>query len=258
MNNEEDCFHLGIKALIRSSKDKILLLKVNTARFNNPCDEHWDIPGGRIKKDDTIEQTLRREIEEETGITDISNIKHIQTVLSNMRIPAKPTDVGLMLAIYSCDIADQALITLSDEHTDSKWFDIQEAAKLLEFKYPKEFTQSLCNKTDLSLKNQYPKLVRDKIPEIIKDKEGIIVPTKILADDKEYLEYLQRKVKEEAIELSEAITEQDIAEETADVYEVIDSILALKNIHHDAVLSAQKAKRDKRGGFSKRILMLGK
>ena len=111
---------------------------------------------------------------------------------------------------------------------------------------------------DKLVQNQYPKLVRDKIPEIIKGKEGIIVPTKILIDDKEYLEYLQRKVKEEATELSEAATDDNIIEEAADVYEVIDSILALKNIKKDVVLAAQKAKHDKRGGFSKRILMLEK
>jgi len=143
MDKEEDCFHLGIKALIRNNENKILLLKVNTAKFDNPCDMHWDIPGGRVNRGDTIEQTLRREVEEETGIANITNIRHVETVLSNIRIPVKPKDVGLMLAIYACDIDSQASISLSDEHIDMEWFDIQKAAKLLEFKYPKEFTQSL-------------------------------------------------------------------------------------------------------------------
>jgi predicted house-cleaning noncanonical NTP pyrophosphatase (MazG superfamily) len=52
--------------------------------------------------------------------------------------------------------------------------------------------------TNLSMENEYPKLVRDKIPEIIKINEGISVPTRILTDDTVYLEYLLRKIKEEA------------------------------------------------------------
>lgn len=111
--------------------------------------------------------------------------------------------------------------------------------------------------TNLPKENEYPKLVRDKIPEIVKTYDGIDVPTRIL-NDEEYLTYLLKKVVEEAEELSGAETDSNLVEEIADVYEIIDSILALKNVSREEVLAVRDEKREKRGGFDKRILMLGK
>src|SRR3989338_7729225 len=37
--------------------------------------KHWDFPKGNIEKNETDEQTLRREIAEETGIKDIELIR---------------------------------------------------------------------------------------------------------------------------------------------------------------------------------------
>lgn len=143
MAKSEDCFHLGIKALIRNDSGKILLLKVNLENLTDASKEYWDIPGGRIQRGDTIEQTLRREIEEETGITHVRTIQPVAMVLSNMRIPLQPQDVGLILAVFSCDIDANAQIVLSREHTTFGWFAPKEAATLLQFKYPPEFTDKI-------------------------------------------------------------------------------------------------------------------
>jgi predicted house-cleaning noncanonical NTP pyrophosphatase (MazG superfamily) len=112
--------------------------------------------------------------------------------------------------------------------------------------------------TDLPTENEYPKLVRDKIPEIIQANNGGRVPTKTLSDDEEYLTFLFRKIREEAEELSEATSDSNVVEEIADVYEIIDAILALKGIRRSEVIDVQDEKREKRGGFDKRILMLHK
>ncbi len=116
--------------------------------------------------------------------------------------------------------------------------------------------------TDLPLdhrkENEYPKLVRDKIPAIILQNDGFDVPTRTLAEDTEYLGYLLKKVVEEAAELSEATTDSNIVEEIADVYEVIDAILKLKGVENAEVVAVQDAKRKKRGGFDDRLLMLRK
>ncbi len=61
-------------------------------------------------------------------------------VLSKIRIPTDEGDVGLILAIYECHIDESQPIKLSEEHTEFSWFNPIEAAKLLEVKYPKEFT----------------------------------------------------------------------------------------------------------------------
>jgi len=140
----EDLFHLGVKALIRNEKGDILLLKVNPRElkgFNGVV--YWDIPGGRIQKGSTIEETLKREVEEETSIKDIKNIKPFDMVLSNIRIPRENGDVGLILSIHTCNIGASTDLRLSEEHTEAKWFTPLEASKLLEFKYPKQFTNKI-------------------------------------------------------------------------------------------------------------------
>jgi 8-oxo-dGTP diphosphatase len=142
----EDIFHLGIKALIRNRSGEILLLKINKEALKGYIGEaYWDIPGGRIHKNASVEQTLQREVEEETGLTGISHISKLDMVLSNsIRIPLKDGgDVGLILAIYICDVSNYETISISEEHTEYRWFSPADAAELLKIKYPAEFTDKI-------------------------------------------------------------------------------------------------------------------
>ena len=140
----EDKFHLGIKALIRNSAGQILLLKVNKEKLKGFTGEaYWDIPGGRIQKGQTVEETLKREVEEEIGVKEITNIKPFSMVLSKIRIPQGEDSVGLILGTYTCEIPENSEIKLSEEHTEAKWFTSEEASKLLEVKYPVEFTEKI-------------------------------------------------------------------------------------------------------------------
>ena len=142
--HNEDCFHLGIKALIQDTGSNILLLKVNTNELKKYSgDPYWDIPGGRLQVGDDIESTIRREINEETGIIKINSFTFFSAVLSNIRIPVGNSTVGLILFTYLCFIENSTSITLSNEHTEYGWFSPKDAAKLLEVKYPLEFTEKL-------------------------------------------------------------------------------------------------------------------
>lgn len=132
----EDIFHLGIKALIRNKEGKILVLQANIKNFacGISAVEHWDLPGGRIKKGDSIEKTLVREVEEEIGIKKIKIIKLLDASLSKMRISYM--DAGLILFTYLCEIDNNIEIKLTDnEHIAFKWCKPKEAAKLLATKF---------------------------------------------------------------------------------------------------------------------------
>ena len=84
-----------------------------------------------------------REVSEETGITSIKAFEPFSMVLSDIRIPVGNKTVGLILSSYVCEVEEIKDIKLSEEHTEFKWFKPKEAAKLLEFKYPKEFTEKI-------------------------------------------------------------------------------------------------------------------
>lgn len=99
----------------------------------------------------------------------------------------------------------------------------------------------------------FNKLVRDNIPDIIKN-NGEEAITRIL-NDCEYRKELFKKLEEE---VSEAIKSEDSDElllELADILEVLESIAELHDKSLDDVIELAKKKRQKRGGFKKRIFL---
>lgn len=71
----------------------------------------------------------------------------------------------------------------------------------------------------------------------------------------DYHQALLNKLVEEAKEAVEAKPD-NLVEELADVYEVIDAILANLEIDKDVVLTKQEQKRQDKGGFTKKLRLL--
>jgi predicted house-cleaning noncanonical NTP pyrophosphatase (MazG superfamily) len=100
---------------------------------------------------------------------------------------------------------------------------------------------------------EYNKLVRDKIPEFLMEK-GDLFKTHI-ADDDEFRVKLNEKLIEESHEFLGAKTEEEAKEEMADIFEVIDTILALRGWSREDIQHIQGKKHEDRGGFIKRIIL---
>ncbi|MBI1856722.1 nucleoside triphosphate pyrophosphohydrolase [Candidatus Saccharibacteria bacterium] len=108
--------------------------------------------------------------------------------------------------------------------------------------------------TDLPIENQYPKLVRDKIPEMI-ERQGKKAEYHLEENDEEYLSYLFAKLLEEATELSQAEGSDHQKEEVADVREVISAIQLALGITEPEIKEVQASKREERGGFTGRFIL---
>jgi len=109
--------------------------------------------------------------------------------------------------------------------------------------------------TDLPLENEYPKLIRDRIPELVRQK-GVEPSIRKANSNDEYAAFVLKKVAEEAQELSKAETESNLIEEIADVYEIIDALIKAKQLSPEEIAAVKKEKRQKRGGFDDQLIML--
>ena len=95
----------------------------------------------------------------------------------------------------------------------------------------------------------YNKLVRDNIPDIIlKDNE---LPCTRILDNKEYIEALNKKLTEEVNEY----LENENINEMVDILEVIRAICDYKSIRFEDIEKKRIEKREKRGGFEKKIFL---
>lgn len=100
------------------------------------------------------------------------------------------------------------------------------------------------------MRQEHNKLIRDRIPEIIRQ-AGREYEVQIISQS-EYHQALLDKLIEEAQEAAQANSD-NLLEELADIYEVIDAILINLNIDKDLVLAKQKQKRQEKGGFTKKL-----
>jgi len=100
------------------------------------------------------------------------------------------------------------------------------------------------------------KLVRDNIPEILEEKK-IPHKTKIIQNDTDYITALHKKLIEEVHEYIESSVQNNPdqeKEEIADILEVIEAICILKKHDTNKIQEYKKQKKEKKGGFEKRIL----
>jgi 8-oxo-dGTP pyrophosphatase MutT (NUDIX family) len=139
----EDSFHLGLKALIQNIEGKVLVLHANLETFKSPEVDHWDLPGGRIHKGETVEAGLSREVLEEVGLEHVQIVKLLDASVSRMRI--SHLDVGIILFTYLCHIGDQEIKLTDNEHTEFKWVLPADAAKLLSTKFSDSAVEAIKN-----------------------------------------------------------------------------------------------------------------
>ncbi|GLI09652.1 phosphoribosyl-ATP pyrophosphohydrolase [Paenibacillus tyrfis] len=99
----------------------------------------------------------------------------------------------------------------------------------------------------------YNKLVRDKIPRII-EASGKQAEIRFL-DDAEYIKMLNTKLQEELDEFIKAEEAEKITE-LADLVEVVCAILEYKGISNEEFERIRQEKKEKRGGFGDRILLV--
>lgn len=103
------------------------------------------------------------------------------------------------------------------------------------------------------MRQEYNKLVRDRIPDLIRESGGQC--DTIQLSGVEYNQALRDKLIEEAQEAATASPEQ-LASELADLLDVIDGLMESAGISQETLLLERDQKRATKGGFTKKTKLL--
>lgn len=106
-----DIYRLSSHAVITNSQGQVLLLKANYGQ------KSWGLPGGALDKGETIHQALLRECQEELNC-DVE-IGYLSGVYYH-------TVFNSHVFIFRAYMDDDAEIMLSNEHTEYRYFPIDE------------------------------------------------------------------------------------------------------------------------------------
>lgn len=128
MSFKDGKFTIGIGAIIEYSRSgKILLL--HRAPSIDFASNQWDDVGGRMHQFETPEETLRREVKEETGLSNVAIVKPID--VSHYFRGEKIAENEMIVITYWCKTTSDE-ITLSKEHDTYRWVSPEEALSLVE------------------------------------------------------------------------------------------------------------------------------
>lgn len=111
---------VSIDAIIVINK-KILLIK----RGNDPYEHYWALPGGHVDFDETIENTVKREVKEETGLETVS-LKLLGIYSKPSRHPKQSIAVAYIVEI-------KGEIKAGDDAVEYKLFSFEELPQKLAF-----------------------------------------------------------------------------------------------------------------------------
>ena len=95
--------------LLVKRHDKLLLLRRN----NEPAQDEWFVPGGRIFKNEKLKDAAKRVLKEETGLT-AKNL--VQTGAMSHIWPTRHT-----LSVFYVTEVEPGEIMLNDEHSEYDW-----------------------------------------------------------------------------------------------------------------------------------------
>lgn len=98
---------------------------------------HWGFPKGHIEQGEREQETLEREVREETGIENIEIIPGFKEFISYTFRRRKNEMVFKTVTYYLARVKVKE-VRLSFEHIDYKWLKYKEAIKLLTFMNTKD------------------------------------------------------------------------------------------------------------------------
>jgi len=122
--------------VFRREEDKIYYLLLHYQSGARRPHPFWDLPKGHIEKGEDVIKTVKREVEEETGLKDIKLVEGFkETIKYFFKFEGKNI---LKFVTFLLAETKTKKIKISWEHIGFKWLPYLEAAEQLTFKNAKE------------------------------------------------------------------------------------------------------------------------
>ncbi|MFX1483784.1 MAG: NUDIX pyrophosphatase [Promethearchaeota archaeon] len=110
---------------VKTPAPKVLLMKRTQERGG-----FWQPISGGIEPSETLDDALRRELYEETGIRGIVRILNLDYSYTH-DTPKNGIMMHQQDICYAVEVQEQIRIVLSNEHIEYRWSDLQEVRSLL-------------------------------------------------------------------------------------------------------------------------------
>ena len=106
-------------AVIRNSDGKYLVLKRHENEIAYPG--MYTFPGGKVEGNDTMEETLAKEVEEEAGLT----LKPGKMLLKDKSF-LRPDGQTSKFFSYLCEVEAEEPVKICEDFTDYKWVTVDD------------------------------------------------------------------------------------------------------------------------------------
>ena len=125
--------------IFRKDKGIIKYLLLHYPSTSKAPRDYWDLPKGHIEKREKELETVKREVEEETGLKDLEFIEDFKKWIKYF-FRHKGKTVFKIVTFYLAETKTKE-IKISFEHIGYKWLPYEEALKQLTFKNAKEILE---------------------------------------------------------------------------------------------------------------------
>lgn len=120
----------------KKGREYLLLRHNDTERRGKTAPGHWDFPKGHVEKGEKTEDTVQREVREETGIVNVALIPGFKETIRyfvNYKEEKRLKFVAFFLAA-----AKRRKVAISFEHQGFAWLPYEEAYKKITYKNSKD------------------------------------------------------------------------------------------------------------------------
>jgi len=122
--------------IFRKESKKLLFLLLHYPLGSRTAEPYWDLPKGHIEKGEKTEDTVKREVAEETGLKDINFISGFEETIKYF-FQWKGKNIMKFVTFLLAETKTEK-VEISEEHIGYKWLPYEEAITILAFDNAKE------------------------------------------------------------------------------------------------------------------------